>query len=350
MIYLSALKNISMKKERSAYLFQKYIDKDCSAAEKAELFETLNQADQTPYFEEMMDKLWDKTNEVVLEDDKAAEIFNKAIAAGGDFEEGGKTSAFKMWWAWAAAIVIIGFAGLLMINRPNQQSNLAKVKPQPNSMESVVERTLDEHKKVTLPDGSTVILNNNSTITYQKDFKGTQREVILKGEGYFDIKHNDHKAFIVHTGKLRTTVLGTAFNIKAYDLDKDIEVTVTRGKVSVLNDQSVLGIITPNQQIVYNKDIKKSGLTKVVAKSIVQWQENDIFFDDVTMEEAAQLLSKRFSTGISFSNEKAKKCKFTATFLKGESLEEILKVICPYNNAQYQITANGITIKGEGCE
>lgn len=350
MIYLSALKNIPMKKERSAYLFQKYIDKECSAAERAELLETLTHADQTPQLEEMMDNLWDKTSEVDLGEDKAAEIFKQVMAADDDSEEYKKTSAFKMWWAWAAAIVVMAFAGLFMMNRSNEQRNLAKTKPQSNNLGSVVARTLNEHKKVTLPDGSTVILNNNSSITYHQDFKGKLREVFLKGEGYFDIKHDDHKAFIVHTGKVKTTVLGTAFNIKAYDLDKDIEVTVTRGKVSVLNGESVLGIITPNQQIVYNKDFKKSGLTKVVAKSIVQWQENDIFFDDVSMEEAAQLLSKRFNTNISFSNEKAKKCKFTATFLKGESMEEILKVICPYNNAQYEITANGVTIKGEGCE
>lgn len=339
-----------MKKERSAYLFQKYIDKKCSAAEQAELMELLNQHDNQTTIGQLMDDLWDETAEAEMEEKSAIDIFNYVVSSDKVNHTPQKKRTLKLWWSVAAAVMVIVCAGIFMFNQAKHEQMLAQVKPQPAAIASIVEKTLNEHKKVILPDGSTVILNNNSSITYQKFFTGSKREVVLQGEGYFDVKHDPKKAFIVYAGKVKTTVLGTAFNVKAYDLDKNIEVTVTRGKVSVLNGESVLGIITPNQQVVFNKDHKKSNLTRVIAKKIVQWQESDIFFDDITMEQAAQDLSKRFNTNIGFSNDKVKKCKFTATFLKGESLDEILKVICTYNNAQYQTTANGITIKGEGCE
>ncbi|WP_163024732.1 FecR family protein, partial [Pseudomonas viridiflava] len=103
----------------------------------------------------------------------------------------------------------------------------------------------NEHQKVNMPDGSTVILNNNSSISYPKVF-GVKRAVTLTGVGYFDIRHDLKKSFTVHTGNLSTVVLGTAFNIKAYDRDHEISVTVTRGKVSVLDSNAALAILTPN--------------------------------------------------------------------------------------------------------
>ncbi|MBC6112586.1 FecR family protein [Pedobacter fastidiosus] len=344
-----------MEKERSAYLFQKYINQECSAEEMDEFMSILRNSDDEATLEMILDNYWDKTDEIDLQKDKAEEIFNNIVASESATPQKKKIKSIKMWIGWAAAILVLGIASLLILNKADKYSASVKEdQNKPNLLlqlsESTVAKTLNEHQKVTLPDGSTVILNNNSSVTYPKDFKGDKREVILNGEGYFDIKHDDKKSFTVYTGKLRTIVLGTAFNIKAYEKDRNIEVTVTRGKVSVLNDQATLGILIPNQQIIFNKDYKKSNLARVLAKSIVQWQESDLFFDDISMEEATEVLSKKFNTPITFTNDKAKKCRFTATFLKGESLEEILKVICSFNNAQYQFNAGRITIKGEGCE
>lgn len=341
-----------MDQNRSAYLFQQYIDKTCSPSELQEFMDIVKNSDDANVLDIILDNFWNSSEVMEINKTKAEMILDNVFSSDKKPEIRRPNLTLK-WLGWAAAIFIISIATLLINRRDNEEAVLVDHEldavPSVQTSESITTRTSNEHQKITLPDGSTVILNNNSTITYTKLF-GEKRIVTLDGEGYFDIKHDDKKRFTVYTGKIKTTVLGTAFNIKAYNTDKNIVVTVTRGKVSVLSGNATIGILTPNQQIVFNKDYKKSNLTKVLAKSIVQWQESDLFFDDISMEEAAQLLSKKFNTLITFSNDQAKKCRFTATFLKGESLDEILKIICSYNNAQYQTNANGITIKGEGCQ
>ncbi|MEM9687654.1 MAG: FecR domain-containing protein, partial [Bacteroidota bacterium] len=76
-----------------------------------------------------------------------------------------------------------------------------------------------DRKKVTLPDGSTVILNAESSLTYPKNFTDSIRQVTLTGEAFFDIKRNTTQPFIVKTEYLSVKVLGTAFNVKSYSGD-----------------------------------------------------------------------------------------------------------------------------------
>lgn len=340
-----------MEKSRSAYLFQQYVNKTCSPAELQEFMDIVKNADDSDVLDIILDNFWSKSEEVEMNKNSTVMILEKVFSS--DIKPVRKKPNLSFQWlGWAAAVFIICIATLLINKRTNKRAEFAdkvSVAPIEKNVASVTVKTANEHQKITLPDGSTVILNNNSSLVYPKIF-GAERIVTLVGEGYFDIKHDDKKHFIVYADQLRTTVLGTAFNIKAYSRDKNIEVTVTRGKVAVSDNGTTIGVLTPNQQIVFNKDYKKSNLSKIIAKNIVQWQESDLFFDDISMDEAAQILSKKFGRPINFSNDKAKKCRFTATFLKGEPLDEILKIICSYNNAQYQANAGGITIKGEGCE
>lgn len=338
-----------MEQERSSYLFNKYVSKTCSPAELKEFMAIVKNADDATVIDLVMDNFWNQSPEVELNPVKADSILTKVLSSDA------KTPNLSVQWlGWAAALFIICLATLYFNNKtkttPTATNQTAKKVVQTDEpVELLTVKTGNEHQKVNLPDGSTVILNNNSSISYPKVF-GVKRAVTLTGEGYFDIRHDLKKSFTVHTGNLSTVVLGTAFNIKAYDRDHEISVTVTRGKVSVLDNNAVLAILTPNQQITFNKKDKLSNLNKVIAKNTVQWQESDIFFDDISLEEAAQALSKRFNTTITVENDSSKKCRFTATFLKGESLDEILKIICSYNHAQYQTNAGGITIKGDGCE
>lgn len=342
-----------MEQERSAYLFDKYVNKTCTPAEFKEFMAIVRNADDQTVLDLLMDNFWNQSQEAELHPAKADLILDQVLSASGKRKP--KMPEFSIQWlGWAAAFLIVCLATFFL--HKNTTGNSEKpVKSASNitqhlkSLKFVTVKTVSQHQKITLPDGSTVILNNHSSITFPKAF-GNQRTVVLAGEGYFDIKHDAKKSFTVLTGKLSTTVLGTAFNIKAYDSDHEILVTVTRGKVSVLDNNAVLAVLTPNQQMVFNKGHKQANLAHVVAKNVIQWQESDIFFDDISLDDAAQILSRRFNTTITVDNVSAKKCRFTATFLKGESLDQILKIICAYNNAQYQTSAGGITIKGEGCD
>jgi transmembrane sensor len=194
-----------------------------------------------------------------------------------------------------------------------------------------------EHRLIRLPDGSTVIVNAGSTLNYPSSFDDTpNREVYLDGQAYFDVKPNAAKPFIIHTGKVSTTVLGTAFNIEAWPEARNVTVTVTRGKVRVEDrDKKVLGIITPDQQIIYDNENSDAVQNSVKATDFVAWKDGDLLLENVTLAEATELLAIRYHVDIEISESLVRTKRFTTTFLQKESLDKILETICEFTGASY---------------
>ncbi|MET3502771.1 ferric-dicitrate binding protein FerR (iron transport regulator) [Mucilaginibacter rubeus] len=229
----------------------------------------------------------------------------------------------------AAAAAIIGVCGigyLFLHNKPvvKPPQSYSAHRPKPNLF-------------LVLPDGSRVILSYGSKLSYASSFDGlAKREVYLTGEAFFDIKHNNLKPFVVHTGKIKTTVLGTAFDVKAVPGDKTITVTVTRGKVKVSNNNKLLGIIVPNQQITFDRQKSISTQTNINAKNYTIWTaKDDLYFEDVTFGEAAKVLEDRFKVKILFTDQLVSSKHFTSTFNKSANLDQALKSICEFNDAIY---------------
>lgn len=206
-------------------------------------------------------------------------------------------------------------------------------------------------KYIRLQDGSTVLLNEGSKLDYPDEFKGKLREVTLTGEAYFDIKHDPSRPFIVHTGKVNTVVLGTAFNIKAYPAEHEITVTVTRGKVKVGDNKKTFGVITPNESISVNTVVNTYKEEKVNAEYVIEWKKEYLVLDDITLEDASALINARYHINVSFSKESLRQCRISATFLDNESLEQVLTVITAVVNATYTMQPNDqVIISGEGCK
>jgi ferric-dicitrate binding protein FerR (iron transport regulator) len=241
----------------------------------------------------------------------------------------------RKWYIAAAAclLVMISVSGLFFWrSKETREPGISKtetVLPEP-----VVNQT--GKKFIKLPDGSSVILNKGSRLDYPDTFNGSKREVSLSGEGYFDIKRNPLKPFIVHTGSISTTVLGTAFNIEAYHNENKIVVTVTRGKVEVSNSRKTFGIIYPNQQLSVNTENDIASQSQVDAQSVVAWKERFLIFDGIALEDAVAVIGYKYHVTITISNEKLKKCRISATFLNNESLEQMLTVICGTVSASFE--------------
>lgn len=245
--------------------------------------------------------------------------------------------------AAVAAVLLISFA--LYLEWPSLQSRLHPVEL------TALKVPVNQKREITLADGSQVWLNAGSELKYPKTFNRKTREVYLSGEAYFDVRHDADKPFIIHTGTVLTTVLGTAFNIKEDKNKHTIQVTVTRGKVSVANGNKLLGVIIPNQQISFNTLKAEAVQATVNANAVVAWQQSDLHFDDVSFGDAVAQLQKHFNVKISFRNAKLKDCRFTGTSLSGEELDKILNVMCAFNNAVYHIKPDGsIMIDGPGCD
>ena len=204
---------------------------------------------------------------------------------------------------------------------------------------SIAAKTKPEHKQnrvIFLADGSSVILSGESKLKYPSTFEGLKtREVYLEGQAFFDIKHISSKPFIVHTGNLETKVLGTAFNIKAFPNEDNITVTVKRGRVSVNDQNKVLGIITPNEQITYAKSKIKSSIQTVKNDNYLTWKQEDLLIDNLTISGAAKLFEDRYNVKIIIDNPEVELLRFTSTFSKNEPLDEVLSSICLFNGLGY---------------
>lgn len=244
-----------------------------------------------------------------------------------------------------AAVVLTGLLGSIILFyhfslKKNNKVIATTFTPFHQKSATEIATVLSGHQKenrvIFLPDGSKVILSPGSKLNYPSSFDGMNKRVVfLDGQAFFDIKHNVSRPFIVHTGNLETVVLGTAFNIKAIPGEKDITVTVKRGKVRVSNNNKVLGIINPNQQITYDKQHIIAAVTTVSNESYLTWQDKDLFIDNLTISEAARLMEERYKVKIIINDPEVESLRFTTTFPKKERFEQTLNSICLFNNLSY---------------
>jgi transmembrane sensor len=214
-------------------------------------------------------------------------------------------------------------------------------------------------QKVTLSDGSTVMLQPGSAITYPEKFEGPDRSVHLSGEGFFDVKRDEARPFIVYSNEIITKVLGTSFTIKAYDSESEIIVAVKTGKVSVSpnpvkqkrNSSMRDVILTPNQQIVYNREAEVV-LRQIVPQPVIVAKKDDFFrmeFDGQPVSQIFDLLEANYGIDIQYDAEKLDGCVLT-TSMEEEGFYERINVICKAINAEYTTTDAVIVIKSEGCK
>lgn len=202
------------------------------------------------------------------------------------------------------------------------------------------------NRNLTLPDGSTVILKQGSRLIYPKHFNGKTREVELQGEAYFDIKHKEKQPFIIHTGSVKTTVLGTAFNIKADN--HGVVVSVTRGKVRVEKNGQTMAVLGVNEEITCTNDNnmpQQQQPTVAPTTESTQWVKEGMEFDHTPMTEVAQTLSRRYNVNIAVNSKEIESLIFISNFTGTESLDKVLSVLCSLMpDMNYKIEGNNVSI------
>jgi ferric-dicitrate binding protein FerR (iron transport regulator) len=257
---------------------------------------------------------------------------------------GSKMSTPVRVWRIAASILLVAAASFAVwqyATRPGDQPILQELTA--SSEEGFVH-------KVLLDDGSLVWLKNNSSLTYPEKFKGRDRRVVLRGEALFEVAKDASHPFIIQCGELTTTVLGTSFNIKSNE--KDIEVVVLTGKVSLTaqNDQQGI-VVLPSEKAVYRKEMKQ--LAKVETQpeesvASVSGTEYDMNFNQTRMLEAIRRIEQKFNVAISLTDPSMNNCIITAN-LTDQSLKKTLDVITLTLRARYEVTGRIVTLTGTGC-
>ncbi len=180
--------------------------------------------------------------------------------------------------------------------------------------------------KFVLPDGTTGFLNSGSTLEYPVIFTNG-RNVTLKGEAYFDVKRDEEHPFTVNSPNLKTIVLGTQFNVIAYENENSEEIILKEGKVEVYSNQGEkLETLQPNQKLVLNTQTRQYNKNQVEAEQYVSWTEGKLIFRNESMQQVANRLGRWYNAEIEIRDPELLKYAFRATFID-EPIEEVLKLL-----------------------
>ena len=181
---------------------------------------------------------------------------------------------------------------------------------------------------LTLPDGTLVFLNSESTLSYPSRFDSDTRNVSLQGEAYFEVAKNPEKKFVVSTShQSQIEVLGTHFNVEAYEKEDRVSATLVEGKIGFIfkrDNVSKKVLMKPGQKLVYDFKDSKVQLYTTSGESEIAWKEGKIIFKDTPLEESLRMLEKRYNVEFIIKNERLKKYSFTGTFTH-QRLERILE-------------------------
>jgi len=209
----------------------------------------------------------------------------------------------------------------------------------------------DEKQVYTLPDGSKVWLNENSKISYNKDFE--KRLINLEGEAFFNVEKQNGKQFEIRSGVAKTVVLGTSFNVRAYTQEDVIEVTVSTGKVafSPQDKPEAAVLLTAGNAGVINKKEANQATKKVDNKVVnaISWKTEKLIFDNTKLSEVAENLERHFDIKINALDKKIMNCRLTGTY-ENPKLDELLKVLNFALEIEVKKEKNQYVFSGEGCD
>lgn len=239
-------------------------------------------------------------------------------------EEGKPRFTLKRYWMQIAASLLLLIAGSLTVLTFMQQNEINALAEQ-----NVVIRSGDYGKSlVTLPDGTIVHLNAKSSLTYSQDFGRNDRKVALSGEGFFEVKKDTEKKFTVGTGYMDIAVLGTKFNVYAYETKDIVEMSLVEGSVDVTTSrppyQSIR--VKPNEKVVYNKHTGNLLHERTSNKMETAWMNKELVFRSERLEDVFRCLSRKFAVTFSVDDETLLNDVYTGTF-DDENVESIMRVL-----------------------
>ena len=316
-------------------LIEKYFDGNITDAEIKELSDWIkNDRHLQNWWEEEFSKS-DAGINPVLRDKLFARI--KEQTQGKEETQGKENSrTIRMNpWKWAAAIVLpicIAFFTYYLIDSS-----------QTVGAPFIVKADKGDKATIELPDGTNVVLNSASQLSYLNNFGENVRRVQLNGEAYFKVAHDEKRAFIVQVGDLEVKVLGTSFNVSAYEDAKDVTVVLLEGKVGVYA-QKMSHIMKPGDKIEYNKATHKITATQVHPSDYIEWTKGNIYFEKESLENIMKTLSRIYDVEIRFDSNKLPNEYFTGT-TPGGGIQNALNILMLTSPFYYEMDGSVIVLK-----
>jgi len=255
-----------------------------------------------------------------------------------------KNKRISAYWSSAASFLLVlglGFYFLFQyINEPSKTLAFATI---------VKENPKGRKSTIILPDGTTVKLNSSSSISYPEQFDSLHRVVQLKGEAYFEVARDSTKPFSVIAGELKTTAIGTAFNVQAWQNEGHIQVALAEGKVkvqkiTVTEDQEDDYYLNPGQMIIHDSNSNELKIKSFDPNLELGWKNGIIVFQQASMQEFIDKLSRWYGVEFEIKGNPMQPWSIDGQF-ENESLKEILESLSFTYKISYEIIGEKVIIK-----
>lgn len=318
------------------HLIVRYLSNEATPAEQEQLFDWVSQNPENKKVFDDYVSLWSVRQNASRQFNVQSGLsrLNDRI---NEFEkQEQRKNAFWNVWNMAAAILLLVVSGFTLYF-----NGISAFEDHAQSLLSETSAT-DQLSVVTLSDGSVITLNKQATLKYPATFDAKTREVYLSGEAFFQVAKDSSKPFVIHANGITTTVLGTSFNVKASA--DSVTVSVATGKVRV-SDGRQTQLVMPYERVLY----ADATFTKSASDlSELNWNSRVLEFNDITLGQAAELISQFYEIQVTFQHEKLKNCVITGKF-KNQRLETVLQAIEFSTDVHSEVKNNSVLLFGKGC-
>ncbi|WP_421893151.1 FecR family protein [Marinoscillum sp.] len=238
----------------------------------------------------------------------------------------------------ASLLFLVGFSLIFYLNYPDATST-----SEPSLVWKVAATEYGQKKAVQLPDGTRVMLNSGSTIKYPEGFGPNLRLIKFEGEGFFDVAHNPEKPFVIESGAFTTRVLGTSFNLKHFEEEREASVSVLTGKVEVQTESGISSILLPNEMGIYDKESDDLRRQQFDQRKLMAWTHGTLLFENEDLPTIFERLEKWY--GVTFEVKEGTRLagKYSGEY-KQKSLELILEGLSYTSNFNYEMNHKTILI------
>lgn len=244
------------------------------------------------------------------------------------------------WLKYAAAVAAVAAVGFFSYRGGQSQLETAMG-------DIVVEAPQGSRTQMTLPDGTKVWLNAGSKISYSQSFGLVNRLVLLAGEGYFEVAHNEELFFSVESENVRVKVLGTKFNFRDYPSDAEATVSLVEGSVAMNSQQHPADeqLLKPGQRATVDKQTGKIRVEEYEVANATQWTSGKLIFDGEPLQKIVKTLERSYNVKITIADNRLLTLRFYGDFLRQEqTLSEVLDALAATGKIKYNIKGKDVTL------
>lgn len=220
--------------------------------------------------------------------------------------------------------------------------DLSKAVDDGNLAYNTITTPVGSNYQVVLSDGTKVWLNAKSSLKFPVVFKGGERRVELSGEAYFEVSHNKKQPFLLTAKEMTVQVLGTHFNVAAYDDDPTVKASLLEGSIKA-NCNSASLLLKPGQQALLKNGVGTLTQRNFDIDEVMDWKNGYFIFRNEPIDEIMKKISRWYHIDVTYEGQLTKEA-FGGKYVKSNSLAELLSSLELTGTVKFKIEGRRVTV------